>query len=230
MMSIEITDWLRRLGLEQYAPAFHDNAIDAEILRELTADDLKDLGVNLVGHRRQLLAAIAALQPPSAPIASSESPQPGPDAGIGAGAPERRQLTVMFCDLVGSTELSARLDPEDLRAVIGAYHRSCAALIEGTGGFVAKYLGDGVLAYFGYPRADEHDAERRCGPGWRWSRRYLASTRQPRCGCRCGSELPPGSSWWAISSARVPRRSRPWSARRRTSRHGCRRWLIPGRW
>jgi hypothetical protein len=80
-MSIEITDWLRRLRLEQYAPAFHDNAIDAEILRELTADDLKDLGVNPVGHRRKLLAATAALQPPSAPIASSASLQPGPDAG-----------------------------------------------------------------------------------------------------------------------------------------------------
>src|SRR5260370_30991092 len=109
--SIEITNWLRGLGLEQYASAFHDNAIDAEILRELTADDLKDLGVSLVGHRRKLLAAIAALStdvlaaPPNAPTP--------PDA-------ERRQLTVMFCDLVGSTALAARLDPEDLREVIGA--------------------------------------------------------------------------------------------------------------
>src|SRR5215471_7265832 len=104
-MSIEITDWLRGLGLEQYASAFHDNAIDAEILRELTADDLKDLGVNLVGHRRKLLAAIAALRqdlPTSgAPIASTE---PKRDPGIPAGEAEHRQLTVMFCDLVGSTE------------------------------------------------------------------------------------------------------------------------------
>jgi class 3 adenylate cyclase len=156
-MSIEIADWLRGLGLEQYASAFHDNAIDAEILRELTSDDLKDLGVNLVGHRRKLLAAIAALRPYGAPIAPGEPGQPGPDAGIGA---ERRQLTIMFCDLVGSTALSARLDPEDLRAVIGTYQRCVAAVIEGAGGFVAKYMGDGVLAYFGYPRADEHDAER----------------------------------------------------------------------
>ncbi len=86
--------------------------------------------------------------------------RPGQDAGIGAGEAERRQLTVMFCDLVGSTALSARLDPEDLRAVIGAYHRCVAKVIGRGGGFVAKYMGDGVLAYFGYPRADEHDAER----------------------------------------------------------------------
>ena len=163
-MSIDIINWLRGLGLEQYASAFDDNAIDAEVLRELTADDLKELGVNLVGHRRKLLAAIAALRPdlPSsgAPTASTEPVRPGQDAGIGAGEAERRQLTVMFCDLVGSTALSARLDPEDLRAVIGAYHRCVAKVMGRGGGFVAKYMGDGVLAYFGYPRADEHDAER----------------------------------------------------------------------
>src|SRR6266481_650764 len=105
-MSIEITNWLRGLGLEQYASAFHDNAIDAEILRELTADDLKDLGVNLVGHRRKLLAAIAALRAdlPSSgtSIAPTEPVRPRQDAGIAAGEAERRQLTVMFCDLVGS--------------------------------------------------------------------------------------------------------------------------------
>jgi class 3 adenylate cyclase/predicted ATPase len=157
---MDVAAWLRELGLEQYASAFRDNAIDAEILHELTADDLKDLGVNLVGHRRKLLAAIAALLPPGVPIAPTEPLQPGRDAGIGPGEAERRHLTVMFCDLVGSTALSARLDPEDLRAVIGAYHRCVAAVIERAGGFVAKYMGDGVLAYFGYPRADEHDAER----------------------------------------------------------------------
>jgi class 3 adenylate cyclase len=159
-MSIDTTDWLRGLGLEQYALAFRNNAIDAEILRELTADDLVNLGVNLVGHRRKLLAAIAALRADTgtaAPIAPTEPVQPGQGVGIQA---ERRQLTVMFCDLVGSTELSVRLDPEDLRAVIGAYHRCAAAVIERSGGFVAKYMGDGVLAYFGYPRADKHDAKR----------------------------------------------------------------------
>jgi len=163
-MSIEITNWLRGLGLEQYASAFHDNAVDAEVLRELTADDLKDLGVNLVGHRRKLLAAIAALRldipSSSSPIASIEPLRPGQDAGIGAGEAERRQLTVMFCDLVGSTALSTRLDPEDLREVIGAYHRTVAEIIAEFDGFVSRYMGDGVLVYFGYPQAHEDDAER----------------------------------------------------------------------
>jgi class 3 adenylate cyclase/tetratricopeptide (TPR) repeat protein len=161
---VDISTWLHRLGMQQYEQAFRDNAIDAEVLRELTTDDLKDLGVTLVGHRRKLLAAIAAMRPdlPSfgAPIGSVQPGPPGQHAGIGAGEAERRQLTVMFCDLVGSTPLSTRLDPEDLRAVIRGYHRCCAGVIERAGGFVAKYMGDGVLAYFGYPRADEHDAER----------------------------------------------------------------------
>jgi class 3 adenylate cyclase/predicted ATPase len=163
-MSIEITNWLRGLGLEQYASAFHDNAIDTEVLRELTADDLKDLGVNLVGHRRKLLAAIAALGPDlpksGTPPASSGPVRPGQDAGIATGDAERRQLTVMFCDLVGSTALSTRLDPEDLREVIGAYHRAVTEIITEFDGFVSRYMGDGVLVYFGYPQAHEDDAER----------------------------------------------------------------------
>src|SRR6516165_8784683 len=159
-MPIYITNWLRGLGLEQYASAFHDNAIDAEVLRELTADDLKDLGINLVGHRRKLLAAIAPLRSdlPSSgtPITSTEPVQPG----VEGGQAECRQLTVMFCDLAGSTALSTRLDPEDLREVIAAYHRAVADVVKGFDGFVAKYMGDGVLIYFGYPRAHEDDAER----------------------------------------------------------------------
>jgi len=155
-MSIEITDWLRELGLEQYAPAFRENAIDARVLPSLTAEDLKDLGVTLVGHRRRLLDAIAALgtDVPAAivPATSGDAPAP-PDA-------ERRQLTVMFCDLVGSTSLSTRFDPEDLRELIGAYHRAVAEVVAGFDGFVAKYMGDGVLVYFGYPRTHEDDAER----------------------------------------------------------------------
>ena len=154
---MDVAAWLRGLGLEQYEPAFRDNRIDAEILPKLTAEDLKDIGVAAVGDRRKLLEAIAALRvgaPPS-PVAEQPSEAPEPAAAPSSEA-ERRQLTVMFCDLVGSTALSARLDPEDLRAVIGAYHRCCAAVIERSGGFVAKYMGDGVLAYFGYPRAGEH--------------------------------------------------------------------------
>jgi class 3 adenylate cyclase len=161
-MSINVTNWLRGLGLEQYATAFQENAIDAEILCDLTADDLKDLGVNLVGHRRKLLAAIARLRGPASSIAPTppgESPALGADAEIGTSA-ERRQLTVMFCDLVGSTALATHLDPEDLREVIGAYHAAVADEVGQFSGFVAKYMGDGVLMYFGYPHAHEDDAER----------------------------------------------------------------------
>jgi class 3 adenylate cyclase/predicted ATPase len=167
---MDVGEWLRTLGLEQYEPAFRENEIDERILPSLTAEDLKDLGVTLVGHRRRLLDAVAALGiearlRPSLPIATiggSPHPNPLPPAGegrVGAEA-ERRQLTVMFCDLVGSTELSARLDPEDLREVIGAYHRAVAEIVARFDGFVAKYMGDGVLVYFGYPRAHEDDAER----------------------------------------------------------------------
>ena len=116
----EITDWLRKLGLEQYAPAFRDNAIDSNVLPRLTAEDLKDLGVTLVGHRRRLLDAIAALRAETA-AAAIEPTSPAASASADA---ERRQVTVMFCDLVGSTALSTRFDPEDLREVIGAYQRA----------------------------------------------------------------------------------------------------------
>jgi class 3 adenylate cyclase/predicted ATPase len=152
---VDIAAWLHGLELQQYEQAFRDNAIDAAVLRELTADDLKDLGVNLVGHRRRLLAAIAALRGDDGPALPLPTGQGAP-----ASAAERRQLSVMFCDLVGSTELAARLDPEDLREVIAAYHRAVAEIVAGFDGFVAKYMGDGVLVYFGYPRAHEDDAER----------------------------------------------------------------------
>ena len=153
---MDIAAWLHSLGMQQYEEAFRDNAIDPALLPELTADDLKDLGVSLVGHRRKLLAAIATLR-------SDDSPKP--EAPAAASTAERRQLTVMFCDLVGSTALSAQLDPEDLRGIIGAYHRCVTEIVEGFGGFVARYMGDGVLIYFGYPQAHEDDAERatRCG-------------------------------------------------------------------
>src|ERR1700676_4458254 len=156
----QIAGWLEKLGLGQYAPRFAENDINFAILSDLTDQDLKELGVSSLGHRRQLLRAIAELNtvekdaPKRAPAtAAPVTPQPHDAA-------ERRQLTVMFCDLVGSTALSARLDPEDMREIVGACHRSCAEQIAKAGGFVAKYMGDGVLAYFGYPRAHEHDAER----------------------------------------------------------------------
>ena len=149
---MDVSDWLRRLGLERYEAAFRDNEINWEALPKLTAEDLKDLGVMLGSHRRRLLEAIVALP--------SESDLRRPVADQVASTAERRQLTVMFCDLVGSTELSARLDPEDLREVIAAYHRAVTDVVRSFDGFVAKYMGDGVLVYFGYPQAHENDAER----------------------------------------------------------------------
>src|SRR5215471_16674291 len=150
-----IAAWLDKLGLGHYAQRFAENGIDLSDLRHLTDQDLKDIGV-LLGHRRRMLAAIAELAG-AVPATLQPAAETEPKSNAAA---ERRQLTVMFCDLVGSTALSTRLDPEDLRGIIGAYHRCCTELIEHNGGFVAKYMGDGVLAYFGYPQAHEHDAER----------------------------------------------------------------------
>jgi class 3 adenylate cyclase len=152
---MDIEKWLQGLGLQQYGTAFRDNAIDAEILPELTDADLEKVGV-LLGHRKRLLKAIAALAAPATTVqAPPVSPAPSPSDGA-----ERRQLTVMFCDLVGSTALSARLDPEVLREVLRAYQNTVAGEVTRFEGHVAKYMGDGVLAYFGYPMAHEDDAER----------------------------------------------------------------------
>jgi len=148
---MDVATWLRCLGLERYEAAFRENEIDWEALPKLTAEDLKDLGVVLGSHRRRLLEAIVGLQKDVGPV---------PETVVAASTAERRQLTVMFCDLVGSTALSAHLDPEDLREVIAAYHRSVAGVVAQFDGFVAKYMGDGVLVYFGYPSAHEDDAER----------------------------------------------------------------------
>jgi class 3 adenylate cyclase len=151
---MDVAEWLRKLGLEQYEPAFRENKIGADLLPSLTAEDLKDIGVILVGDRRRLSRAIAALRSMPAVYAAARDARSAakPEA-------ERRQVTVMFCDLVGSTALASRLDPEDMRKILGAYCGCCADLITKGGGFVARYFGDGVLAYFGYPQAHEHDAE-----------------------------------------------------------------------
>jgi len=153
---MEVAAWLRDLGLERYVSAFRDNDIDAEVLPKLTAEDLLSIGVTSVGHRRKLLEAIAGLGT-AVQAAVVTAPTPGAPAQVDA---ERRQLTVMFCDLVGSTALSTRHDPEDLRELIGDYHRAVAETVGRFDGFVAKYMGDGVLIYFGYPQAHEDDAER----------------------------------------------------------------------
>jgi class 3 adenylate cyclase/predicted ATPase len=157
---MDVGGWLRRLGLEQYEASFRENKIDDTVLPRLTAEDLKDLGVGFVGHRRKLLDAIAALR---AQVSAPTPPLSDAPLAIDKSAKdtaERRQVTVMFSDLVGSTALSARMDPEDLREVIAAYQKCVAEAVRRFGGFVAKYMGDGVLIYFGYPQAHEDDAER----------------------------------------------------------------------
>ena len=151
----EIGDWLEKLGMPEYGECFAQNKIDLSVLPHLTDQDLKDVGVPL-GHRRKMLAAIRGL-PGESPLAPQTVPTGEAKAQDTA---ERRQVTVMFSDLVGSTALSARMDPEDLREVISAYQKCVAETVRRFGGFVAKYMGDGVLVYFGYPQAHEDDAER----------------------------------------------------------------------
>ena len=145
---MDVAAWLKNLGLGQYEAAFRDNAIDGDLLPSLTTEDLRDLGVTIVGHRRKLLDAIAAL-------AVSSQPQPGSGADA-----ERRPITVMFCDLVGSTSLAAGLDAEDWRNLVNAYLDAAEAAVRTLGGHVLKRLGDGLMALFGYPQAQENDAER----------------------------------------------------------------------
>src|SRR6478609_3835067 len=148
----QVADWLEKLGLGQYAQRFAENDIDFALFTKLTDADLKELGVSSLGHRKRLLEAIAeraALAPPPT-LAESKA----------VDTAERRQVTVIFSDLVGSTALSARMDPEDLREIISAYQKCVAETVQRFAGFVAKFMGDGVLIYFGYPQAHEDDAER----------------------------------------------------------------------
>ncbi|HEY6375980.1 MAG TPA: adenylate/guanylate cyclase domain-containing protein [Edaphobacter sp.] len=152
---MDLESWLRSLGLERFEAVFRDNAIDSSVLPHLTEDHLRELGLPL-GARIKLMAALAML---STSVAVSSPANPAVERQSTDSA-ERRQLTVMFSDLVGSTALSTRMDPEDLRNLITAYQKSVAETVRGFGGFVAKYMGDGVLVYFGYPEAHEDDAER----------------------------------------------------------------------
>jgi class 3 adenylate cyclase/predicted ATPase len=159
---MDVVVWLRSLGLGKYEAIFRENDIDDTVLPSLTHENLKELGVASFGHRVKLLDAIAALRtdasgrPPSVDVTTTSStPSASPEDRA-----ERRQVTVMFSDLVGSTALSARMDPEDLRELISAYQKCVAETVQRFGGFVAKYMGDGVLIYFGYPQAHEDDAER----------------------------------------------------------------------
>ena len=154
---MDLHGWLLNLGLQQYEAAFRENDVDETLLPSLTAQDLKDIGVVVVGHRRKLLNAIGALSGNSVTVPFDRV------SALDASFPdtaERRQVTVMFADLVGSTALSTRMDPEDLREVIAEYHKCVAETVRSLGGFVSQYLGDGVLVYFGYPQAHEDDTER----------------------------------------------------------------------
>jgi class 3 adenylate cyclase len=203
---MEIRDWLLQLDLEQYVEAFAENAVDWSVLPTLTADDLREIGVAAVGHRRKLLNAIAALAPP-APTQIAAAPVSA-IAGSWAGA-ERRQLSIMFCDLVGSTSLAVRFDPEDLRELIGAYHGAVEQEVQRFRGFVAKYMGDGALIYFGYPQAQEDDRARRAG--WAGARR--ADRQYEDGGVPCGSDR---------HRHRARRRRRPDWQRRRAGARRCR--------
>jgi class 3 adenylate cyclase len=160
--STTILDWLGMLGMPEYAELFAENKINISALRYLTDQDLKDIGIPL-GHRRIMQAAISELVGAAPEPTARKEPKPQDTA-------ERRQVTVMFSDLVGSTALSSRMDPEDLREVISAYQKCVAETVQRFGGFVAKYMGDGVLVYFGYPQAHEDDAERAVRTGLRSER------------------------------------------------------------
>jgi class 3 adenylate cyclase len=155
---IAVRDWLKAIGLGQYGDAFEANDIDMELFPQIDDQLLKDIGISSAGHRLRIRNAVAKLAPASTSEPHAASPVAA--AEVSATSAERRQLTVMFCDLVGSTALSSRLDPEDLREVIGAYHGCVTDTVARFSGFVAKYMGDGVLVYFGYPEAHEDDAER----------------------------------------------------------------------
>jgi class 3 adenylate cyclase/predicted ATPase len=157
------TRWLAEIGLPEYTPIFIENDLEFDLLCELTDQDLKELGVTSLGHRRRMMRAIAELKSSgSLAVGTPSAPPLEPSRENDA---ERRQLTLLFCDLVGSTALAGRLDPEDMRTVIRAYQQACARVVTSYDGFLAKYMGDGILVYFGYPRAHEDDAERavRCG-------------------------------------------------------------------
>jgi class 3 adenylate cyclase len=159
---VDVGEWLQALGLGQYEATFRENDLDAKLLPNLTADDLKELGITSLGHRLRLLEAITALRlkdtqadgPVRLPTSQTGNP------GLSEISGERRQLTVMFCDLVGSTALSEKLDPEELRSLLHAYRTLCGDVIARYDGFVARYVGEGVLTYFGWPTAHEEDAER----------------------------------------------------------------------
>jgi class 3 adenylate cyclase len=226
---MRVADWLRSLGLEQYEPAFRENEIDDKVLLRLTAEDLKELGVMVVGHRRRLLDAIIALQGEPAATLGGSAPTRGDGPGSAPAGAERRQLSVLFCDLVGSTALASRLDPEDLREIISAYHRCVGETAAGFDGFIARYTGDGALVYFGYPQAHEDDAEQAVRAGLALvdavGRLQAPEPLRVRVGIGTG-EVVVGD---LITSGEGQERAGSW-ARRRTSPPACRLLPNPAQW
>jgi class 3 adenylate cyclase len=213
--TVDVAAWLKNLGLGQYDAAFRDNAVDAEVLPQLTGDDLKELGVTSVGHRRKLLAEIAALAPPLSSERTGQQPSPEPPKKDPELSAERRHLTVMFCDLMGSTTISAALDAEDWRNLVSAYLDAASEAVTQMGGHVAKKLGDGLMALFGYPRRALAELNNKnAGSGWL------------ELVARIGVER--GRWWWMrpekSSATRPisPRACRRWPSRARSwSRLGC---------
>jgi class 3 adenylate cyclase len=194
---MDVGVWLRSLGLGQYEAAFRDNEIDGEVLPKLTVEDLRDLGVAIVGHRRKIISAIEELNAASCARAEGVNAVPTQrhvPVGASSDAAERRPITVMFCDLVGSTGLAARLDAEDWRNLVGSYLDEASAAVTGLGGHVLKKLGDGLMALFGYPHAQENDAERAVRAALAIQRALAelnarnAGTRAPRLIARIGLE------------------------------------------
>jgi class 3 adenylate cyclase len=198
---MDVVVWLRSLGLGKYEAVFRENEIDETVLPNLTAEDLKELGVTALGHRRKLLDAIAALRNVHASTVAAEparpSAAPPTAAPVAEAVVERRHVTVMFCDLVGSTSISAALDAEDWRDLVGAYLDVASAAVTEMGGHVAKKLGDGLMALFGYPVAQENDAERAARAALSIQRalvelnRKNAGTGKPALNARIGIETGP---------------------------------------
>ncbi len=225
---MDVGGWLRNLDFGQYELTFIENAVDSDVLPELTEGDLEKLGVPL-GDRKRLIKAIklslAALL--GALIPSKAGRAPG-DLSL-VNAAERRHLTVMICDLVDSTALSARLDPEDMRAVMDAYHAACARITLFYDGFLADFRGDGILAYFGYPRAHEDDAERTVRAGLDIAAAVARLKTPAAIRSRSALASPPAWCWFAASMARVHCGTIRWSERRRTSPPAFRPWSSRGR-
>ena len=217
---MDVGSWLRSLGLEQYEALFRENDIDAEVLGDLTDADLEKFGVTL-GHRKRLLKAIASLGP-TEPAATPTSLAPLP---LTKDAAERRPITVMFCDLVGSTSLAAKLDAEDWRNLVNAYLDEASKAVTGFGGHVLKKLGDGLMALFGYPQAQENDAERAVRAALAIQRALAdLNARNARL---ARPSFPRASGWrpdrsWSTPQAKC-------SVTRPTSRRACKLLLSQGR-